>query len=152
MKALHAFHPRSYNRTCCSGRYRMQLISSELSCTSFASFYTAADRAICLTMSNQTYVCAGATLKVILDIDLKLSIIISAAIALLYTLMGGLYSVAYTDIVQLICIFIGLVDHSLPVFAPLPLLVLVVCLFFGCLTCGCILGTDLLRQFYVLPH
>ncbi|XP_070187378.1 high affinity choline transporter 1-like isoform X2 [Littorina saxatilis] len=50
----------------------------------------------------------GATLKVILDIDLTLSIIISAGIALLYTLMGGLYSVAYTDVVQLICIFIGL--------------------------------------------
>jgi len=26
-----------------------------------------------------------------------------------YTLIGGLYSVAYTDVVQLICIFIGLV-------------------------------------------
>ncbi|KAK7507872.1 hypothetical protein BaRGS_00000837 [Batillaria attramentaria] len=50
----------------------------------------------------------GATLKVILEIDLELSIIISAAIALLYTLLGGLYSVAYTDVVQLICIFIGL--------------------------------------------
>lgn len=54
--------------------------------------------------------CAGATLKVILDIDLSLSILISAAIALLYTLLGGLYSVAYTDIVQLICIFVGLVS------------------------------------------
>ncbi|XP_025094210.1 uncharacterized protein LOC112563939 isoform X2 [Pomacea canaliculata] len=52
----------------------------------------------------------GATLKVILDIDLSLSILISAAIALLYTLLGGLYSVAYTDIVQLICIFVGLVS------------------------------------------
>ncbi|PVD38531.1 hypothetical protein C0Q70_01147 [Pomacea canaliculata] len=51
----------------------------------------------------------GATLKVILDIDLSLSILISAAIALLYTLLGGLYSVAYTDIVQLICIFVGLI-------------------------------------------
>ena len=51
----------------------------------------------------------GATLKVILDIDLRLSVILSAAIALMYTLVGGLYSVAYTDVVQLICIFIGLV-------------------------------------------
>lgn len=50
----------------------------------------------------------GATLKVILDIDLKLSVIISALISLLYTLLGGLYSVAYTDVVQLICIFVGL--------------------------------------------
>ncbi|KAL8610188.1 hypothetical protein ACOMHN_005961 [Nucella lapillus] len=50
----------------------------------------------------------GATLKVILDIDLSLSVIISAVISLLYTLLGGLYSVAYTDVVQLICMFIGL--------------------------------------------
>ncbi|XP_067672953.1 high affinity choline transporter 1-like [Haliotis asinina] len=50
----------------------------------------------------------GATLAVILDIDTTLSILISAAISLLYTLVGGLYSVAYTDVVQLICIFIGL--------------------------------------------
>nr|KAG5700863.1 hypothetical protein BaRGS_012270 [Batillaria attramentaria] len=50
----------------------------------------------------------GATLKVILDIDMKTSVIISAAIALLYTLLGGLYSVAYTDVIQLTCIFIGL--------------------------------------------
>lgn len=50
----------------------------------------------------------GATLKVILSLDLTISIIVSAAIALLYTLLGGLYSVAYTDVVQLICIFIGL--------------------------------------------
>nr|KAG5713909.1 hypothetical protein BaRGS_024536 [Batillaria attramentaria] len=50
----------------------------------------------------------GATLKVILELELTISIIVSAAIALLYTLLGGLYSVAYTDVVQLICIFIGL--------------------------------------------
>ena len=48
-----------------------------------------------------------------MDIDLRLSIIISAAIALLYTLLGGLYSVAYTDVVQLICIFVGLVRLKL---------------------------------------
>ena len=43
-----------------------------------------------------------------LGIETKLSIIISAAIALFYTVIGGLYSVAYTDVLQLICIFIGL--------------------------------------------
>lgn len=31
-------------------------------------------------------------------------------IAIFYTLVGGLYSVAYTDVVQLFCIFIGLVS------------------------------------------
>ncbi|CAG5122371.1 unnamed protein product [Candidula unifasciata] len=50
----------------------------------------------------------GATLKVILGISLEIAIIVSAVIALLYTIVGGLYSVAYTDVVQLICIFVGL--------------------------------------------
>lgn len=50
----------------------------------------------------------GSTLAVILDINNTLSIIVSAAIAVVYTLFGGLYSVAYTDVVQLFCIFIGL--------------------------------------------
>lgn len=50
----------------------------------------------------------GATLSVILELDAKISIIVSACIAVFYTLFGGLYSVAYTDVVQLICIFVGL--------------------------------------------
>lgn len=36
------------------------------------------------------------------------SVIFSACIAVFYTLFGGLYSVAYTDVIQLFCIFIGL--------------------------------------------
>lgn len=52
----------------------------------------------------------GSTLAVILDIDQTLSIIISACIAVLYTLFGGLYSVAYTDVLQLTCMFVGLVS------------------------------------------
>ncbi|XP_045214982.2 high-affinity choline transporter 1-like [Mercenaria mercenaria] len=50
----------------------------------------------------------GASLTVILDLNSTISIIISACIAVSYTLFGGLYSVAYTDVVQLICIFVGL--------------------------------------------
>uniref|UniRef100_A0A803YL28 High affinity choline transporter 1 n=1 Tax=Meleagris gallopavo TaxID=9103 RepID=A0A803YL28_MELGA len=50
----------------------------------------------------------GATISVIIDININLSVIISALIATLYTLVGGLYSVAYTDVVQLFCIFLGL--------------------------------------------
>lgn len=50
----------------------------------------------------------GATISVIIDIDVKTSIIVSACIAVFYTLFGGLYSVAYTDVVQLFCIFFGL--------------------------------------------
>ncbi|KAI4805119.1 hypothetical protein KUCAC02_009749 [Chaenocephalus aceratus] len=37
-----------------------------------------------------------------------MAVVISALIAIFYTLVGGLYSVAYTDVVQLFCIFIGL--------------------------------------------
>ncbi|CAL4076074.1 unnamed protein product, partial [Meganyctiphanes norvegica] len=51
---------------------------------------------------------ASSTLAVILDIPNEMSIIVSAVIAVVYTLFGGLYSVAYTDVVQLFCIFIGL--------------------------------------------
>jgi len=51
----------------------------------------------------------GATLAVIIDMDKNASVILSACIAVFYTLFGGLYSVAYTDVIQLFCIFIGLV-------------------------------------------
>ncbi|KAM4630419.1 high-affinity choline transporter 1 [Polymixia lowei] len=50
----------------------------------------------------------GATLSVVVDINIKMSVVISALIAIFYTLVGGLYSVAYTDVVQLFCIFLGL--------------------------------------------
>ncbi|XP_006011642.1 high-affinity choline transporter 1 [Latimeria chalumnae] len=50
----------------------------------------------------------GATISVVVDINMNLSVIISALIAVFYTLVGGLYSVAYTDVVQLFCIFLGL--------------------------------------------
>lgn len=56
------------------------------------------------------FACAGSTLAVILDIGNTVSILVSAAIAVFYTIFGGLYSVAYTDVVQLFCIFIGLVS------------------------------------------
>ena len=52
----------------------------------------------------------GATVSVIIGLDRFTSVIISACIAIFYTLLGGLYSVAYTDVVQLICIFVGLVS------------------------------------------
>lgn len=55
---------------------------------------------------------AGATLSVIVDININMSVVISALIAIFYTLVGGLYSVAYTDVVQLFCIFVGLVSFT----------------------------------------
>ena len=54
----------------------------------------------------------GATLSVVIEINNDLSVVISALIAIIYTLFGGLYSVAYTDVVQLFCILIGLVSKS----------------------------------------
>ncbi|KAL5021607.1 hypothetical protein ScPMuIL_000762 [Solemya velum] len=51
----------------------------------------------------------GATLSVILDLNSTITIIISACVAVVYTFFGGLYSVAYTDVVQLILVFIGLI-------------------------------------------
>ena len=47
-----------------------------------------------------------------LGLDNTLSIIISAAVAVTYTLFGGLYSVAYTDVIQLACVLFGLVNRS----------------------------------------
>ena len=48
-------------------------------------------------------------MSVVLDLSFSVSVWISAAVAIIYTLLGGLYSVAYTDIIQLILIFISLV-------------------------------------------
>jgi len=50
----------------------------------------------------------GASLAVILHMGHDTAIIISAGVAVFYTVIGGLYSVAYTDVIQLICIFVGL--------------------------------------------
>ncbi|XP_061882728.1 high affinity choline transporter 1-like isoform X2 [Entelurus aequoreus] len=52
--------------------------------------------------------CKGGTMSVILDLSYIYSIIISSVVAIVYTLLGGLYSVAYTDVIQLILIFISL--------------------------------------------
>ncbi|XP_040904924.1 high-affinity choline transporter 1-like isoform X1 [Toxotes jaculatrix] len=55
-----------------------------------------------------TLIGLGATMSVILDMSYPLCIWISAAVAIIYTLLGGLYSVAYTDIIQLTLIFFSL--------------------------------------------
>ena len=56
---------------------------------------------------------SGATLAIILMVPLDPAVVISALIAVFYTWVGGLYSVAYTDVVQLGCIFLGLVRISI---------------------------------------
>ncbi|KAK0148091.1 High affinity choline transporter 1 [Merluccius polli] len=55
-----------------------------------------------------TLIGLGVTMSVILDLSYTVSIWISAAVAISYTLLGGLYSVAYTDVIQLVLIFISL--------------------------------------------
>lgn len=53
-------------------------------------------------------VALGTTFGTILDFDFTTSILISAAVAIGYTVVGGLRSVAYTDVLQLLCILAGL--------------------------------------------
>ncbi len=50
----------------------------------------------------------GATFATVLGIDLKTAIILSAAIAVAYTALGGLWAVALTDVLQMIILLIGL--------------------------------------------
>ena len=47
-----------------------------------------------------------------MNLDEKVSIIMSAVIALGYTLLGGLISVAYTDVIQIFFIVFGLVSSD----------------------------------------
>ena len=61
---------------------------------------------------NKEILIAGSTLQVILNLDEKVSIIMSAVIALGYTLLGGLISVAYTDVIQIFFIVFGLVSSD----------------------------------------
>lgn len=51
-------------------------------------------------------------MSVIVGLKMWISVIVSAAVALLYTVLGGLYSVAFTDVMQLFCIAVGLVGFT----------------------------------------
>ncbi|XP_068597252.1 high-affinity choline transporter 1-like [Brachionichthys hirsutus] len=61
-----------------------------------------------LTWVPSTLIGLGGIMSVVLDLPFSLCVWISAAVAITYTLMGGLYSVAYTDVIQLVLIFVGL--------------------------------------------
>ncbi|XP_068164985.1 high affinity choline transporter 1-like [Antennarius striatus] len=50
----------------------------------------------------------GATMTVVLDLPFSVCVWISAAVAITYTVLGGLYSVAYTDVIQMSLILISL--------------------------------------------
>lgn len=49
-------------------------------------------------------------MSVILDLHFGYTVWISAIVAIIYTLMGGLYSVAYTDVIQLALVVFSLVS------------------------------------------
>lgn len=51
-------------------------------------------------------------MTVILELPFNICAWISAAVIIVYTLLGGLYSVAYTDVVQLVLIFVSLVTSQ----------------------------------------
>lgn len=51
----------------------------------------------------------GSTFGTILNLDLATSIVLSSGIVIGYTVAGGLWAVAYTDVVQLAFIFVGLI-------------------------------------------
>ena len=53
-------------------------------------------------------VALGTTFATVLGYDIARSIMFSAAIAVGYTMVGGLRAVVYTDVVQLACLLIGL--------------------------------------------
>jgi solute carrier family 5 (high affinity choline transporter), member 7 len=61
-----------------------------------------------LFWSAELLVAVGASLGVILGVDLTAAILISAAVVTFYTMLGGMWSVGYTDAVQFALIPIGL--------------------------------------------
>jgi solute carrier family 5 (high affinity choline transporter), member 7 len=58
--------------------------------------------------SAELLVAIGSTFGVILDMPLTTAILISAAVVTAYTMAGGMWSVAYTDAVQLALVALGL--------------------------------------------
>ncbi|GAA6224182.1 high-affinity choline transporter 1-like [Lates japonicus] len=55
-----------------------------------------------------TLISLGVTISIFSDLPLSLCIWISAAVAIFYTVLGGLYSVAFTDVIQLSLVFCSL--------------------------------------------
>jgi high affinity choline transporter 7 len=58
--------------------------------------------------SAELLVALGSTFGVVLDLDLVTGIVASAVVVTLYTMLGGMWAVAYTDAFQLLLVGIGL--------------------------------------------
>ncbi len=50
----------------------------------------------------------GSTFGIVIGLDFSISVILSAAVAIGYTALGGLWAVALTDVIQLSLLFLGL--------------------------------------------
>lgn len=50
----------------------------------------------------------GMSVATVFELDTSTAIVISAAVVVGYTMVGGLWAVAYTDVLQLLCIVLGL--------------------------------------------
>jgi high affinity choline transporter 7 len=61
-----------------------------------------------LFWSGALLVAIGSTFGVLLNLDLRTAILVSAAVVTLYTMLGGMWSVAWTDALQLALIPLGL--------------------------------------------
>ena len=48
-------------------------------------------------------------MSVVLELPFSVCVWISAAVAIAYTVLGGLYSVAYTDVIQISLVLLSLV-------------------------------------------
>lgn len=48
-------------------------------------------------------------MSVVLDLSFSVCIWISSAVAIIYTVLGGLYSVACTDVIQILLVLVGMV-------------------------------------------
>ncbi len=62
-----------------------------------------------LFWSAELLVALGATFGVLLDLPVTTAILLSAVVTTAYTMAGGMWSVAYTDVVQLALVALGLV-------------------------------------------
>jgi high affinity choline transporter 7 len=62
-----------------------------------------------LFWSAELLVALGSSFGVLLDTELTTAILVSAGVTTAYTMLGGMWSVAYTDIFQLALVAIGLV-------------------------------------------
>ena len=55
----------------------------------------------------------GTSLSVVIGVGVEVAILVSAGVSILYTMVGQMIAVAYTDVFQLICITVGLVRSRL---------------------------------------